>query len=107
MNAVDVENGATHCGARPLGGLGPRMGHQPRAAWDRCQMRTAERILLSGTALQYDGDAEFHGPRGSAAGGTRGNFQILKRKNVQLFPSLHREEWESFFAKIYIQIIFL
>lgn len=74
MNAVDVENGATHRGANPRGGVGPRMGHQPRAAWDRCQMRTAERILLPGIALQPDGDAEFHGQRGSAAGGTRGNF---------------------------------
>lgn len=88
MNAVDVENGATHRGARrPLGGLGPRMGHQPRAAWGRCQMRTTERVLLSGVALQHDGNAEFHGPRGSAAGGTRGNVLILKRKRLfNFFP---------------------
>lgn len=74
MNAADTENGATHCGAHPFGGVGPRMGHQPRAAWDRCQMRTTERILLPGNALQYDGNAEFHGPRGPTAGGTRGKF---------------------------------
>jgi len=74
VNAVDIENGATHCDAHPFGDVGSRMGHQSRAPWNRRQMRATERILLPGIALQSDGNAEFHGSRGSTASRTRGNF---------------------------------
>lgn len=84
MNAVDIENGATRRGARPFGDAGQRMGHQPRAPRDRCQMREIERILLPGIALQSDGDAEFYGPRGSTAGGTRGNFHSYELFSLML-----------------------
>lgn len=87
MNAVDIENGAARRGAPPFGDVGQRMGYQPRAPRDRRQMREIERILLPWIALQLDGDAEFYGPRGPTAGGTRGNFDSY---NVKLFSLLDR-----------------
>lgn len=79
MNVVVVENAAAYRGAHPYGDIGPgsRMGHRSRASGNRRKMREARRVLLPRTALQFDGDAELHGPRGPAAGRARGNFDLL------------------------------
>lgn len=72
MDIIKVEDDAAR-DSRPSGGIEsrPRMEHQSRTSRDQRQMREAQRVLLQRAAVQFNSDAEFYGPRGSAAGRTR------------------------------------
>lgn len=76
MNVVDVENDACR-GAHPGGGdvVGSRMEQRATGKHRRREMREARRVLLPRAALQLDGDAELHEPRGSADGRASGKFR--------------------------------